>query len=215
MDKHMERKKKWEALRTGLLTAAAVMLVLSAMMGSVWAYFSTYATAKGGITLHMGHEETVEEEFNSWQKVLNITSTADSRPVYVRARGFCADYALTYECDNWTKKDDDPWVYYQQVLQPGTTADPLKVQIKDVPGSGDAALQDADSFNVVIVYETTEIQYDDKGELIAPDKADWSRKVQTYRSGNGTESSSADSENADEGSTETTESGDEEAGGEN
>ena len=85
MDKHMEKKRKWEALRTGLLTAAAVMLVMSALMGTAWAYFSTYASAKGGITLHMGHEEKVEEDFNSWQKVINITSTKDSRPVYIRA----------------------------------------------------------------------------------------------------------------------------------
>ena len=119
MDKHMEKKRKWEALRTGLLTAAAVMLVMSALMGTAWAYFSTYASAKGGITLHMGHEEKVEEDFNSWQKVINITSTKDSRPVYIRARGFCPDYEITYECDNWEQPKGDDWVYYQEILPPG------------------------------------------------------------------------------------------------
>lgn len=183
MDKHMEKKKKWEALRTGLLTAAAVMLVMSALMGTAWAYFSTYATAKGGITLHMGHEETVEEDFNSWQKVINITSTKDSRPVYIRARGFCPDYDITYECDNWEQPEGDDWVYYQEILPPGETADPLKVQIKDVPSGENSGIQDADSFNVIIVYETTEVQYDESGNQIAPENADWNRKIETYRTG--------------------------------
>ena len=56
MDKHMGKRENG-SLRTGLLTAAAVMLVMSALMGTAWAYFSTYATARGGITLHMGREE--------------------------------------------------------------------------------------------------------------------------------------------------------------
>lgn len=197
MDKHMGKKRKWEALRTGLLTAAAVMLVMSALMGTAWAYFSTYATARGGITLHMGHEEKVEEDFNSWQKVINITSTKDSRPVYIRARGFCPDYEITYECDNWEQPKGDDWVYYQEVLPPGETADPLKVQIKDVPSGENSGIQDADSFNVIIVYETTEVQYDESGNVIPPENADWNRKIQTYRTGSGitaTETSGSDEE---------------------
>ncbi len=140
------------------------MLVMSALMGTAWAYFSTYASAKGGITLHMGHEEKVEEDFNSWQKVINITSTKDSRPVYIRARGFCPDYEITYECDNWEQPKGDDWVYFQEVLPPGETADPLKV---------------------IIVYETTEVQYDESGNVIPPENADWNRKIQTYRTGSG------------------------------
>jgi hypothetical protein len=234
MDKHMEKKKKWEALRTGLLTATAIMLVLSAMMGSVWAYFSTYATAQGGITLHMGHEEKVDEDFDSWQKVLNITSTPDSRPVYVRARGFCADYNLSYSGQNWGELQDDGWVYYQgkdskqPCLLPGESLNPyekgadkqypgdaLLVQILDVPSSGDVTLKDADSFNVIVVYETTEIQYDTKGDIIPPEKADWSRKVQTYRAGNGTNTEKAATENTDTGSTESDNAEEENGGGEN
>ena len=219
MDKHMEKKRKWGALRTGLLTAAAVMLVVSAVMGAAWAYFSTYASAKGGITLHMGHQETVEEEFSGWQKVLNITSTKDSRPVYIRARGFCPDYPLTYVCENWGggkgEVKPDGWVYYDKILPPGETADPLKVQIKNVPSGENSGIQDADSFNVIIVYETTEVQYDEKGDVIPPENADWSRKINTYRTGSGisaTESSTSGEETSDEDSGE---GSTENAGGEN
>ena len=148
----------------------------------------------------MGHEEKVEEDFNSWQKVINITSTKDSRPVYIRARGFCPDYEITYECDNWEQPKGDDWVYYQEVLPPGETADPLKVQIKDVPSGENSGIQDADSFNVIIVYETTEVQYDESGNVIPPENADWNRKIQTYRTGSGitaTETSGSDEEAAD------------------
>lgn len=181
MDKHMEKTKRWNALRLWLLTATAVMLVMSAVMGTAWAFFSTYARAKGGITIHLGHEETVEEEFSGWQKKVSITSTADSRPVYIRARGFCADYGLTYNSESWGDMQEDGWVYYQKVLPPGQTADPLFVQILDVPS--DRTVPDAESFNVIIVYETTEIQYAGDGSTIAPEDADWNRKVDTYRTG--------------------------------
>ena len=206
MDKHMEKKRKWEALRTGLLTAAAVMLVMSALMGTAWAYFSTYASARGGITLHMGHEEEIKEQFSGGEKVLNIKSTPDSRPVYIRARGFCPDYPLTYECEKWGNGKGevkaDGWVYYDEILPPGETAAPLKVQInhKEIPSGENSGIQDADSFNVIIVYETTEVQYDESGNVIPPENADWNRKIQTYRTGSGitaTETSGSDEEAAD------------------
>lgn len=184
MDKHMGKWKNWDALRTGLLTAIAVMLVMSAVMGSAWAYFTTYATAKGGVTLHMGHEEHVDEEFNSWEKTINIASTDDSRPVYLRARAYCAEYDVSYSNSrNWTRIDD--WMYYDKTLAPGKdlagSGDQLKVRINDVPRSTDVTLKDGQTFNVIVVYESTEIQYDKDGNPIAPQEADWNAKVDTTR----------------------------------
>ena len=62
----MNTNKKWNALRTGLLTAAAVMLILSAVMGSAWAYFTTYASAKGSHVIHMGHHE---DDYRRFQRL--------------------------------------------------------------------------------------------------------------------------------------------------
>lgn len=200
MDKHMDERKGWNALReglsgqnggarwnrlrTGLLTAIAVMLVMSATMGSVWAYFTTYARARGSFVIHMGHEERVEEGFNSWQKTINISSTADSRPVYIRARAFCAKYDVSYSnSQNWTRVGD--WMYYNKTLQPGTSladvGDQLKAQINNVPKSSDPTIKDGDTFNVIVVYETTEVQYDANGDPINPVEADWNAKVDTSR----------------------------------
>ena len=75
MDKHMDEARKmnalhaglfknenknssrWARVRTGLMVAIAVMLVMSAAMGAAWAYFTTYARAKGSVTLNLGHQE--------------------------------------------------------------------------------------------------------------------------------------------------------------
>lgn len=182
--------RRLAAARTGILTAAAVMLVMSAAMGTAWAYFTTYTAAKGSYVLHLGHEETVEEEFSGWQKILNVASTEDSRAVYVRARGYCADYDLSYgESESWTESGG--WMYYTGVLLPGESlrtpedikkkrvGNGLAVRILDVPKSAAQGLSDGDSFNVILVYETMEVQYDAAGRIIDATKADWTRKVES------------------------------------
>lgn len=199
MDNHMRKERKWGALRTGLLTAAAVMLVLSAVMGSAWAYFTTYTKAKGGYVLHMGHEEHVDEEFSNWNKKINITFTEDSKPVYIRARAFCADYALTLSDEevqndgdepvneNWVPAEDG-WMYYTKVYRPQKdkdgnmiAADPLFVRINNVPKSEMEGIRKGDEFNVIIVYETTEVQYDSAGNPLPWDQVDWTKKVDVHR----------------------------------
>ena len=84
-------------------------------------------------------------------------------------------------------------MYYKNVLQPdrklsdpngdGNTddSDELHVQIKDVPKSGDEGLKDGKKFNVIIVYESTEAQYNADGDVIPAVDADWERPVDTNR----------------------------------
>lgn len=213
MNDHMINEKKWNALRTALLTAVAVMLVLSAVMGSAWAYFTTYARAKGGYPILLGHEEHDEEKFSDWQKKLSITISEDSRPVYLRARAFCSDqYPLLYSDEeipkktvsnddlphfNWVEKDFDgeTWWCYTDLYSPEGTgkdkdkdgkedikpAEPLYVRIKDVPADATEGAMEGDEFNVIIVYEATEVQYDKDGNELPWDQVDWTKKVQTQR----------------------------------
>jgi hypothetical protein len=205
MDKHMEKERNIEALREGyqeteatvstkkrsgrafrawMYAAIAVMLIMSATMGSAWAYFTSYAKAKGGVTLKLGHEEHIDEEFDNWEKVIDLTSTADSNPVYLRMRAYSAEYPVTYENNaNWTKDGD--WMYYNNALQPGKklsdSGDELLVQINNVPESDNPELKDGKTFNVIVVYESTEVQYDEQGNMIPATAADWSKKVDTNR----------------------------------
>lgn len=212
MDKHMEETRSWDALhggqgktegpvsiskmkrsrntiRIGLYTAIAIMLVMSAAMGTAWAYFTTYARARGGKILNLGHEEHIDESFKQWEKTLDIEISADSKPVYLRARAFCADYIVTFEnSQNWTQDGD--WVYYDLIFEPGKDdkgepisarlserGDELKALINE--GKNPENAEEGKTFNVIIVYESTEVQYDDAGKPLPPDWND--RKIYTQR----------------------------------
>lgn len=212
MNDHMMNEKKWNALRTALLTAVAVMLVLSAVMGSAWAYFTTYARAKGGYPIVLGHEEHDDEKFSNWEKELSITVSKDSRPVYLRARAFCSDdYPLLFSDEkipddaesnedprlrheNW--KADGEWWYYTKAYSPvdsGKDIDgdgkndiipalPLYVKIKNVPKNENEGAMVGDEFNVIIVYEAAEVQYDEDGKEIPWTNEElWKKPVQTQR----------------------------------
>ena len=205
MDKHMEKEKNIEALREGyqeteatvsakkrsgrafrawMYTAIAVMLIMSATMGSAWAYFTSYAKAKGGVTLKLGHQETVDEDFYRWEKTIDITSTKDSNAVYLRVKAFCAEYEVSYKnTQNWSDGGDG-WLYYGKTLAPGTSlsgsGDELKAFID--MNTPDEALEDGKTFNVIIVYESMEVQYEEKtGRQLSAQEADWSRELETTR----------------------------------
>lgn len=149
-----------------LLAAMAAALTLSAGVGSAWAYFTTYAEAKGGYTIELGDRTTVEEEFSAWTKHVVVTSEEGSEPVYVRARAFCGSgYSLVYSgSDRWGPAADG-YYYYSDILGGGESTDPLDVRIEDVP----AEVDDAAAFNVVVVYETTPVLYREDGTPYA----DW------------------------------------------
>ena len=224
MDNHMNRRDRWTALRTALLTATAIMLVMSAVMGSAWAYFTTYTRAKGGHVLHMGHEEYDDEEFSNWLKTLNITVTKDSKPVYIRARAFSAQYPLflsenkvdedvpgiegvVVDSNNtkWVSRENDDFIYYTDLVAPlrdkdgkllDTAVDPLYVKINNVPKNEMEGAMKGDEFNVIIVYETTEVQYDSAGNPLPWDQVDWTKKVDTKRT---TATSSGMEESSDSG----------------
>ena len=184
--KNKDKDSRWAHIRTTLLVAIAVMLVMSAAMGAAWAYFTTYARAKGMVTVNLGHQEEIEEHFESWNKTINLASKSDSRPAYVRVQAFCAEYDLEYLYENedsWVKDGD--WWYYTKPLQPGESLasnhDELTVHIKDVPDTGTPGLEDDETFSVIIVYESTDVQYDEDGKEKGALDADWSRKVNTNR----------------------------------
>lgn len=200
-----QKNRKWQRIRTGLMTAVAVMMIMSAAMGTAWAYFTTYATARGGVTISLGHEDKIKESFSEWTKNLTITSEGDSVPVYLRARGYCADYDLIYNGENWVDGGDG-WWYYEGILYP-RPANQLKAKAKDLtvpygkadtlnveivkdktadnpehPDTGAmSGHKENDTFNVIVVYESTEVQYDENGKEVGAVNADWHRKVDTTR----------------------------------
>ena len=157
--------------KTTILAALAVILTLSAASGSAWAYFTTYAQARGSYPIELGDRTTVEEDFSAWTKHVSIKSEPDSEPVYIRVRAFCgAAYQLVYSdtSGKWSP-DSDGYYYYSDVVKGGEATDVLDIKIENVPED----VKDPASFNVVVIYETTPVLYREDGTPYA----DWSAKV--------------------------------------
>lgn len=156
------------------LAALAAALTLTASVGSAWAYFTTYAEAKGSYTISLkGHETTVSENFSAWTKEVTVANSADSDPVYVRARAFCGSgYDLIYsdESGRWTPAEDG-YYYYNSILAGGDSTEKLLVKIEGIPEDA----REGDDLNVIVVYETTPVRYSENGEPYA----DWSATLDT------------------------------------
>lgn len=159
--------------KTAFLTALAVILVLAASIDSAWAYFTTYAEAKGGHTLSLGDKTKVEEDFSAWTKHVSIQSDPDSEPVYIRVKAFCgSEYKLVFsdKSGKWSPGSDG-YYYYSDIVNGGEATKELQVKIENVPKD----VTDADSFNVVVIYESTPVLYKEDGTPYA----DWKNKVNT------------------------------------
>lgn len=165
-----------------VLVAAVVMIMLvalSATVGTTNAYFTTYATAKGSVQVSLNENTEIEEEFGNFTKSLTVTNNG-GRDVYVRAKAFGDSiYPISYSSDgNWVQGDDGYYYYATNsftfapnkatggiILKAGESTTPsLNVKINNVPSTDDiknGAIVPSESFNVVLIYETTPVLYDD------------------------------------------------------
>ncbi len=144
-----------------LLFGLLAVMIFSARIDKAWSYFTTFATAAGGYTVHLGDNTTVNEEFSNWQKHIAIKNEAGAKPVYIRARAYCgADYELTYsdESGKWTPASDG-FYYYSDPVAGGETANELLVNIGNVPEE----VESIKDFNVVVVYESIPVLYNEDG----------------------------------------------------
>lgn len=149
------------------LAALVVVAALATGVGKTLAYFTTYAEAKGSQEILLGDTTTITERYEDWTKTVAITNSENSpQAVYVRAKAYSGStYPLTYSGDsNWTKGEGN-YYYYKLPLNPGETSGSLVVKISGIPEK----LQGGENFNVVIVYETTPVMYDESGNAYA----DW------------------------------------------
>lgn len=148
--------------------AMAALIVVAALftgVGKTLAYFTTYAQAKGTVGITLGDKTEITEDMDQKTKVVKISNSSDSQPVFVRVKAFSGSiYDLKYQGDdNWTPGDDG-YYYYALPLDPGQSTTELKVTIQ-FPENADSG----DNFDVVVIYETTPVFYDESGNP----KADW------------------------------------------
>lgn len=156
-----------------ILFALAGLLIMSGVIDSAWAYFTTYAEAAGSISIELGDVTEIEEEISEWTKRVEIASAADSGPVYIRAKAFSgSEYTLSYSSEGgWSDGNDGYW-YYDQILYGGEkTEGRLLIKIEGVPKDAKAG----DDFNVIVVYESTPVLYEEDGTPYA----DWEAVLDT------------------------------------
>lgn len=162
----MKKSKK-----TVLAAAIAFGLVAGISAGSASAYFTTYATARGGRTIHLGNRSQVREEFSQWTKHISLENTGDTES-YVRVKVFAGSvYGLEYTgSGQWSEGEDGYW-YYEEILPPGGVTDVLDVQITLPTVTDEAGNQIAytEDFNVVVIQECTAVRYREDGTAYA----DW------------------------------------------
>lgn len=159
-----------------LLAALAIVLALAAGFGLASAYFTTYARASGGYTIELGERTEIYERFSQWTKHVAVTSEEGSKPVFVRVKAFWGEtYDVSYDGgEHWTEGEDGFWYCGEILYAEGETPE-LDIHINNVPTD----VESGDSFNVVVVYETTPVLYDAEG---AP-YADWNITLDTGTTG--------------------------------
>ena len=133
------------------------------------AYFTTYSTAGGGVTMNMGFTETIpNEEVDENGKHITITNTGDY-DCFVRVKAF-APVELTYNAPDggWTDGGDGYW-YYDEVLPAGeTTSHELNITYKFPSGD-----EKPEEFNIVVIEECTPVLYQEDGTPYA----DWNHVI--------------------------------------
>lgn len=159
MRRHMHKK--------AILTAAAVALAAGVSVGTAAAYFTTYATASGGVQINLGFTTTVPEEtVSDWTKHVKVTNTGDHE-CYVRVKAFAGETyqsGLTYsDTDGKWKPGEDGYYYYSDIVPPKGTTSELLIKIDRKDSETD--------FNVIVVQESTIVIYDSAGNP----KADWNQ----------------------------------------
>lgn len=159
-------------LRTICLSLVAMALIITLNVENALAYFTTYTTAKGGVTLDLEFpsakiEEEVVVNENSGYKKITLTNTGNV-DCYVRMKAF-AGRDLKYSASatdktapviGWTLKDG--YYEYSNILKPDeTTSTPVYVHFEILDGDT--------NFNVIIIQECTSVLHDNAGNVLPVD----------------------------------------------
>lgn len=171
-----------------ILLLLVLALVVCADIQPAIAYFTTFTYAKGGHPIYLRDTTRIEEQFSKQTKHVKIRSEANSSPVWVRAKVFYAYQGIEEiiisgnpspeESSKWQEgaKDGNGYVYYNYLepLPGGDVTEELTVTIKTketlTPEAGD-------QYDVIVVYESTPVRYDENGKVIP---VDWNAPLYEY-----------------------------------
>lgn len=156
-----------------ILPALAAVLVIGLTVGTALAYFTAHEEAKGSAPVQLGSTTTITEEVDGLEKELTISNDGPES-CWVRAKAFSA-YPLAYSGTDWNRDASAPegttsdvYYYYANVVDAEKAASPLTIKINEGKYP-----EDAEDFNVIVVYESIRVKYDAEGKPIVPTAADW------------------------------------------
>lgn len=148
--------KKW------LLAILAITLVLFSGIGVAYAYFTTYAEAKGGYVIRV--EPEIEETYVNKTKQITIKNgDGASSAIFVRLQVSSPSSERGYEVTTplttgWTKNGD--WWYYNSPVDGGSSTSEFDARIEKIPED----LVDGADFNIIVVAQYVLAVYDANGD---------------------------------------------------
>lgn len=171
------------------LAVLTLGMIATAGIGQAMAYFTTYAEAQGGYVINLGDKTEIKEKFDRWTKHISVTNYEGSEPVYVRVKAFCAKpFELVYSNGEgstaWYDGNDGYW-YCGEVVEAGKSTPVLDIKIENIPvkdeNDPESGPQEGDTFNVIVVYESTPVRYDAAGNP----SANWEEILEVKTEGGG------------------------------
>ena len=161
-----------------ILTLLVFTLIIDMGIQPAFAYFTTYATAEGQLTVNLGDTTKITESFSDWTKHVVISNEEGSEPVFIRARviytGLNGENGFTATGEGWTEEIGG-WYYYgssdssMTILPGGRSTSELTVAITDIPENP----EDGTSFSVIVLYESTPVRYNQNRQPYA----DWDAAI--------------------------------------
>lgn len=155
--------------KTKILAAIAVVCILTASIGPAYAYFTASDNAAGRHIVRLTPKPDITEpEVVDGVKHVVVTNAENAGPVFVRAKAFAgSDVALSYSGEGWSAAGD--YYEYSEIVNGGESTAELLVSF-----TKEGKLEEGESYNVIVVYEATPVQYEADGTPYA----DWTLSVE-------------------------------------
>ncbi|MBR4472910.1 MAG: hypothetical protein IKS55_04660 [Oscillospiraceae bacterium] len=162
--------------RTLILAVLAVLLVLCSSIGSAIAYFTTFASARGGYVIQLGGKTEITERIVENRKIISIKNTpekpedAGKYPVFVRVKAFTDSDGVLDDSSNalypgnsdalWERDGENCW-RYRKALYAGEETEPAFTI--DVSSNRRLKPEETMILDVVVVYESVPAVFTDDG----------------------------------------------------
>lgn len=160
-------------MKRNVLFVIAAVLVLSLSVGFASAYFSDHEAAQGAAVIHMGGQSKVVEKVDENSKSVQVQNIGDTEIVVRVAIYGPTNMKVGPEpFEKWVKIGD--FYYYKTALKP----DPNKEGNGELTEAGSlvastvypAGTDLGDQYQIVVVQECEQAQYDSNNNLLPMDK---------------------------------------------